>query len=63
MLNLLGCSKDNFKLILKSMNYKIINKDKDVYFRYSPPKKVNKKLNKETIKESPFKVLKNLNLS
>ena len=39
MLNLLGCSKENFKLILKSMGYKIINKEKEVYFKYLPPKK------------------------
>jgi ATP-dependent RNA helicase SUPV3L1/SUV3 len=63
MLNLLGCSKDNFKLILKSMGYKITNKDKEVYFRYLPPKKLKKQLDKKTIKESPFQVLKNLDLS
>ena len=27
MLNLLGCSKDNFKKLLQKMNYKIFDKD------------------------------------
>ena len=31
MLNLLGCSKDNFKKLLKSMNYKIIEKNEDIF--------------------------------
>ena len=62
MLNLLGCSKDNFKKLLKNMNYKIIEKEKDVFFKYYP-KKNPKKSSKKIIKESPFGVLKNLNLS
>ena len=32
MLNLLGCSKDNFKKLLKNMNYKIIEKDNEIFF-------------------------------
>ncbi len=63
MLNLLGCSKDNFKSVLKSLGYKVIIKDKELYFKYSPPKKIKKQFNKKTINESPFQVLKNLNLS
>ena len=62
MLNLLGCNKDNFKKLLKSMNYKIIEKDKEVFFRYYP-KKSFKKSNKKIEKESPFGVLKNLNFN
>ena len=62
MLNLLGCSKENFKQLLKSMNYKIILKDKDIYFKYAP-KKIIKKQSKKIIKENPFKILKNLNFS
>ena len=61
MLNLLGCSKDNFKKLLKNMNYKIIEKEKDIFFKYTP-KKNPKKLSKKIIKESPFGVLKHLNL-
>ena len=39
MLNLLGCSKDNFKKLLQKMNYKIFDKDDETYFRYNPIKK------------------------
>ena len=59
MLNLLGCSKENFKYLLKSMNYKIIQKNKEIFFKYAPKKSI-KKENKKIIKENPFKVLKNL---
>tara|TARA_B100000900_G_scaffold63703_1_gene49133 strand:+ start:407 stop:2884 length:2478 start_codon:yes stop_codon:yes gene_type:complete len=62
MLNLLGCSKENFKQLLKSMSYKIIQKDKDMYFKYAPKKSI-KKESKKTIKENPFGILKDLNFS
>ena len=63
MLNLLGCSKENFKKLLQKMNYKIIEKDEKIYFRYKP-KIINKKtFNKKITKENPFNVLKNLDLS
>ena len=61
MLNLLGCNKDNFKKLIKIMEYKITEKNNEVYFRYFP-KKDSKKPNKKIIKESPFGILKNLNL-
>ena len=61
MLNLLGCSKENFKKLLKSMNYKVTDKENDVFFKYFPKKNI-KKTNKNLIKETPFGVLKNLNL-
>jgi ATP-dependent RNA helicase SUPV3L1/SUV3 len=60
MLNLLGCSKDNFKKLLKNMNYNVIEKENEVYFNYAP-KKNFKKPNKKIIKENPFGVLRNLN--
>ena len=62
MLNLLGCNKDNFKKLLKLMNYKILEKNNEVFFRYIP-RKVFKKSNKKIVKESPFGILKNLNLN
>ena len=62
MLNLLGCSKDNFKKLLKNMDYKIIDKDNEVFFKYNP-KKTFKKVDKKITKESPFEVLKNLNFN
>ncbi len=63
MLNLLGCSKDNFKKLLKCMNYKIIDKNDEIYLQYSPIKNKNKHFNKKVTKESPFGILKNLNLN
>ena len=62
MLNLLGCSKDNFKKLIKKMNYKVSEKDENVFFKYIPQKKMKKSFNKKTNKENPFGVLKNLNL-
>ena len=38
MLNLLGCSKENFKKLIKNMGYKIYEKDNEVFFRYKPQK-------------------------
>ena len=63
MLNLLGCSKDNFKKLIQKMNYKIYEKNEDLYFRYMPKKNLKKTDRKKTIKENPFGILKNLNLS
>jgi ATP-dependent RNA helicase SUPV3L1/SUV3 len=63
MLNLLGCSKDNFKKLLKYMNYKIIEKNGDTFFKYFPVKSVKKTLAKKPYKENVFGVLKNLNIN
>ena len=63
MLNLLGCSKDNFKRLIEKMNYKIIEKDKDIYFRYSPRKQIKKVFKKIDSSNSPFKILKNINFN
>ena len=62
MLNLLGCNKENFKKLLKNMDYKVTEKNEEVFFKYNPGKKF-KKLDNKTLKESPFGVLKNLNLN
>ena len=62
MLNLLGCNKENFKRLLSNMNYKIIEKENDVFFRYFPKKDKKKSPIKKEQKENPFKILKNLNL-
>ncbi len=62
MLNLLGCSKDNFKKLLQKMNYKVFEKENETFFKYSPTKNF-KRINKKRISnENPFKILKNLNL-
>ena len=63
MLNLLGCSKDNFKKLIKEMNYKVTEKENDIFFKYSPKKKFIKPSDKKAKKESPFGILKNLNLN
>ena len=63
MLNLLGCSKENFKKLIQKMNYKITEKKEDLYFKYKPQKKFKKPINKKVDKENPFGVLKNLNLN
>ncbi|MDC3231339.1 helicase-related protein [Candidatus Pelagibacter sp.] len=62
MLNLLGCNKENFKQLLKIMNYKIIEKDNDIFFKYTPKKKI-KSEDKRKMRENPFGVLKNLDLN
>ena len=69
MLNLLGCSKENFKNLLKNMNYKISEKKEDIYFKYMP-KKITKKTfgnygknQRNNKKESPFNILKDLQLN
>ena len=36
MLNLLGCNKDNFKKLLRKMNYKITENNGQVLFKYNP---------------------------
>ena len=44
------------------MNYSVIEKEDNLFFKYKP-KKSFKKNDKKISKESPFNVLKNLNLS
>ncbi len=63
MLNLLGCSKDNFKKLIQKMNYKIYEKKEDLYFRYMSKKNFKKTDKKKPVKENPFRILKNLELS
>ena len=63
MINLLGCSKENFKKLLKSMHYKIIEKNEEIFFKYNPPKNNKRTFMKKLSKDNPFEVLKNLNLS
>ena len=63
MLNLLGCSKESFKKLIKSMGYNVTEKDNEVFFKYKPQKFKKKGLKKHYKKESPFGVLKNLNFN
>ena len=61
MLNLLGCSKENFKKLIRMMNYKITEKNNEMFFKYHPKKKMKRSSYKKSSKESPFKILKNFN--
>jgi ATP-dependent RNA helicase SUPV3L1/SUV3 len=61
MLNLLGCSKDNFIKLLQKMGYKVFDREDNTFFKYSPVKKFKKNFSKKTSIENPFKILKNLN--
>ena len=62
MLNLLGCSKENFKKLLHKMGYKIFDIADETFFKYIPVKKFKKISTKKISNENPFNVLKNLNL-
>ena len=62
MLNLLGCSKENFKKLLHKMNYKVFDKAEETFFKYNPIKKFKKNSTKKVSEENPFKILKKLNL-
>ena len=48
---------------LKSMGYKVREENDELFFKYFPPKIIKKRLAKKSEKESPFEVLKNLNLN
>ncbi len=62
MLNLLGCSKENFLKLIKKMNYNVsLEKDK-YFFKYSPIKRINKKNREKSKNDNPFAALKQLNL-
>ena len=63
MLNLLGCSKENFKKLIEKMNYKTIEKNNDIYFKYNPKKQIKKIFKRVNSSNNPFKVLKNLNFN
>ena len=45
------------------MNYKIFEKNYEIYFKYIPIKKFKKIHSKKISSENPFKILKNLNLN
>ena len=62
MLNLLGCSKDNFLKLIQKMNYKTFEKDNEFYFKYMPIKqKIKKRINQNQARDNPFNILKKIN--
>jgi len=63
MLNLLGCNKESFLNLLESLNYKTFEKEKEIFFKYLPNKKVYKKNNKNIKNfDSPFSKLVEFNI-
>ena len=63
MLNLLGCSRENFIRLLKKMDYKIYEKEKELFIKYLPTKsRIIKKHDKKDYSNNPFGVLNQLNL-
>ena len=63
MLNLLGCSEDNFVKLIKKMNYKSYQKENKLYFKYFPVKRKIFRNNKENLnKDNPFNILKGFNI-
>ena len=62
MLNLLGCSKNNFLKLIQKMNYKTFEENNEFYFKYAPIKgKIKKFINKSQETDNPFNILKNIN--
>ena len=63
MLNLLGCSKENFIKLIKNMNYKTYEKEKNIYFKYIGVRKnLKKKYSKIDLANNPFGILSQLNI-
>ena len=64
MINLIGCTKENFYKLLELMGYKrkIIKDDKGEFFIYKPKfaKQAKEKKTKKTNKDNPFKKLSEL---
>ena len=62
MLNLLGCSNNNFLKLIQKMNYKVFEEKDEFYFKYNPAKqKIKKFINKSQKSDNPFHILKNIN--
>jgi len=62
MLNLLGCSKDNFLKLIQKMNYKTFEKNNELYFQYNPTRQKIKKTVVDNLKtDNPFNILKKIN--
>ena len=61
MMNLLGCTKENFFKLMKLMNYRK-SKDTDTYYFSSDSKKNKDKITQDKNKVSPFSKLLALNI-
>ena len=60
MLNLLGCNKENFIKLIKNMNYKLFEKNNEIYFKYNP-RKINYRQKNKFNSDNPFNVLNQIN--
>ena len=64
MMNLLGCTKENFLKLLVLMGYKYKERNKEIVFQYKPfRKKVFEKLKKVNKDDNPFNILNNVNFN
>ena len=64
MINLLGCTKENFLKLLVLMGYKYKERNKEIFFQYKPfRKKVFEKLKKVNKDDNPFNILNNVNFN
>ena len=64
MMNLLGCTKQNFLKLLVLMGYKYKERNKEIFFQYKPfRKKVFEKLKKVNKDDNPFNILNNVNFN
>ena len=62
MLNLLGCSRDNFLKLIKKMNYNVSLENDKYFLKYNPNKKINRTPKEKLRSDNPFAALKELNL-
>ena len=58
---MLGCTKEDFKELMKKMNYKCIEKEEKIFFKYYLNTNVSNKIRLKTI-DSPFDELKKLKI-
>jgi len=64
LMNLLGCTKENFLKLLVLMDYKYKERNKEIFFQYKPfRKKVFEKLKKVNKDDNPFNILNNVNFN
>ena len=64
MMNLLGCTKENFLKLLVLMGYKYNERNKEIFFQYKPfRKKVFEKFKKVNKQDNPFNILNNVNFN
>ena len=64
MMNLLGCTKENFLKLLVLMDYKYKERNKEIFFQYKPfRKRVFEKLKKVNKDGNPFDILNNVNFN